>query len=298
MTNFVLALVGSLGVQFIWIGLTHAFAVRVTGATQRVRLTDAPTERVQLPPLLDRSFGPFLESAAHGFAHLLRREDKDRDLIAAAGHPARYPNVYTFYAWKVAIAVGFFVQGIFLALTLSPEWIFAAFVLDLIGLYLPDFHLRGLVNKRRELIRTEMAFVLHRLAIQVAAGQALAQALEQIAVKAGGPFVVELRRLSQDISTGLQLSEALDNLAQRTAGIEDVRRLVSLLKRSAELGSPIAEALTSMGRILQDRVQQDIEGRGMVAATQMILPIGCLILPAIGLVVLGPVAFIAAQLFL
>jgi hypothetical protein len=45
-------------------------------------------------------------------------------------------------------------------------------------------------------------------------------------------------------------------------------------------------------------VQQDIEARGMVASTQMILPIGCLILPAIGIVVLGPVAFIAAQFFL
>ena len=298
MINFALALVGGLGVLFIWSGLTHAFATKIGGAQKRVRLTNAEDEQIRLSPLLDRALGPFLGSAAHALALTLRREDKDRDLIAAAGYPARYRTVYTFYAWKVVIAVGFFLQGILLALVISPEWIFAAFMLGVIGLYLPDFHLRGLVNKRRELVRTEMAFVLHRLAIQVAAGQALPQALEQIAIKAGGQFVRELRQVSADISSGTGLPQALEQLAQRTAGIDDVRRLVSLLLRALELGSPIADALTSMGCILQDRVQQDIEARGMVASTQMILPIGCLILPAIGIVVLGPVAFIAAQFFL
>lgn len=298
MTNLALAFIGALGVLFIWIGVTHAFALKISGAQKRVRLTTAQDEQVHLPPLLDRSVGPLLESAARVLAATLRREDKDRDLIAAAGYPARYPTAYTFYAWKVAISVGFFMQGILLALIVSPEWIFVAFVLGLVGLYLPDFHLRGLVRKRRDLVRVEMAFVLNRLAIQVAAGQALPQAIEQIALKPGGPFVKELRQVSTDISSGIMMSDALNALAQRTAGIEDVRRLISLLQRSLELGSPIADALNSMGRVLQDRVQQDIEARGMVASTQMILPIGCLILPAIGIVVLGPVLLIAAQMFL
>ena len=52
-----------------------------------------------------------------------------------------------------------------------------------------------------------------------------------------------------------------------------------------------------MGRIMQDRVQQDVEARGMAASVQMVLPIGCLILPAIGIVVMGPGIYLAAQYF-
>ena len=41
MINFALALVGGLGVLFIWSGLTHAFATKIGGAQKRVRLTNA-----------------------------------------------------------------------------------------------------------------------------------------------------------------------------------------------------------------------------------------------------------------
>lgn len=299
-TNLILAALAALGVWLFWSGLTSPILIFLS-RRRGVRLTfnpEDPEQQIRLTPTLDRALGPFIAGLALSLAALLRREDKDRDLIAAAGYPARYPNVNTFYAWKAILAVGFMLQGLLVAFFLSPEWIFAAFILGLVGLFLPDLHLRSLANKRRELIRTEMAFVLHRLAILTSAGLALPQAIEQIAIKPGGPFVQELRKLSQDISSGVLMSDALDALAQRTAGIEDVARLIGLLKRSMELGSPISEALTGMATILQDRIQQDIETRGMVASTQMILPIGCLILPAIGIATIGPVIYIAIQTFL
>jgi len=254
-------------------------------------------ERIQLSPLLDRALGPLLESASHTLAVVLRREDKDRELIIAAGYPLRYRTVYNFYAWKVFIAVMLFLVGLVNAVIIGPGFLPIALGLGILGLYLPDFHLRQLVQKRREMVRTEMAFVLHRLAIQVAAGQALPQALEQIALKPGGPFIQELRQVSTDISTGHTLTEALDGLAERAAGVDEVRRFVDLLERAQQLGSPIADALTSMGRIMQDRVQQDIEARGMAASVQMVLPVGCLILPAIAIVVMGPGLYLAAQYF-
>ena len=190
-----------------------------------------------------------------------------------------------------------FLVGLFNAIMIGPGFLPVALGLGVLGLYLPDFHLRQLVQKRREMVRTEMAFVLHRLAIQVAAGQALPQSLEQIALKPGGPFIQELRQVSTDISTGHTLTEALDGLAKRAAGIDEVRRFVDLLERAQQMGSPIADALTSMGRIMQDRVQQDVEARGMAASVQMVLPVGCLILPAIAIVVMGPGIYLAAQYF-
>ena len=295
--NFLLAILGALGVLLVWTGLTHPFAVRIHHARQTVHLRAGAEAPLQVSPLLDRSLGPLLESAGHTLAILLRREEKDRELITAAGYPKRYRTVYNLYAWKVFIAVMLFLVGLFNALLIGPGFLPVALGLGVLGLYLPDLHLRQLVQKRRELIRTEMAFVLHRLAIQVAAGQALPRALEQIAWKPGGPFVQELKQVSSDLSTGHSVSEALESLTKRNAGIDDVRRFVDLVQRAQQLGSPLAEALTSMGRILQDRVQQDIEARGMAASVQMVLPVGCLILPAIGLVVIGPGIYLAAQYF-
>ena len=295
--NLMLAILGALGVLLIWTGLTHPFAVRVANSRQRVQLRAGADEHVQLSPLLDRALGPLLDSVSHLLAVVLRREEKDRELIAAAGYPSRYRTVYNLYAWKVLIAVMLFLVGLFNALLIGPGFLAVALGMGILGLYLPDLHLRQLVQKRRDLVRTEMAFVLHRLAIQVAAGQALPQALEQIALKPGGPFVQELRQVSGDISTGHSLSEALGAMSQRTAGIDEVRRFVDLLQRAQQLGSPIADALTSMGRLMQERVQQDIESRGMAASVQMVVPVGCLILPAIGLVVMGPGIYLAAQYF-
>ena len=295
--NLLLALVGGLGVLLIWTGLTHPFVTRIGNSRKRVQLRAEEGERIQLSPLLDRALGPLLESASHTLAAVLRREDKDRELIIAAGYPLRYRTVYNFYAWKVFIAVMLFLVGLVNAVIIGPGFLPIALGLGILGLYLPDFHLRQLVQKRREMVRTEMAFVLHRLAIQVAAGQALPQALEQIALKPGGPFIQELRQVSTDISTGHTLTEALDGLAERAAGMDEVRRFVDLLERAQQLGSPIADALTSMGRIMQDRVQQDIEARGMAASVQMVLPVGCLILPAIAIVVMGPGIYLAAQYF-
>ena len=296
--NLLLALLGGIGVLLVWTGVTHPFIARVGPSRPRLQVHQDEDERVQLSPLLDRALGPFLESASHTLALLLRREDKDRELIAAAGYPSRYRTVYNLYAWKVFIAVMLFLVGLGNALAIGPGFLPVALGLGILGLYLPDLHLRQLVQKRREIVRTEMAFVLHRLAIQVAAGQALPQALEQIALKPGGPFTQELRQVSTDLSTGHTLTETLDALAQRAAGIDEVRRFVDLLQRAQQLGSPIADALTSMGRIMQERVQQEIEARGMAASVQMVLPVGCLILPAIGIVVMGPGIYLAAQYFL
>jgi Flp pilus assembly protein TadB len=201
-------------VLLIWIGLTHPFVSRIAGARQRVQLRPEDNESIQLSPLLDRALGPLLESASHTLAVVLRREDKDLEMIAAAGYPPRYRTVYNFYAWKVFIALMLFLVGLANAIILGVSFLPVALGLGVLGLYLPDFHLRQLVQKRREMVRTEMAFVLHRLAIQVAAGQALPQALEQIALKPGGPFIQELRQVSNDISTGHTLTEALDALAR------------------------------------------------------------------------------------
>jgi len=74
----------------------------------------------------------------------------------------------------------------------------------------------------------------NRLAIQVGRTSPT-QALEQIALKPGGPFVQELRQVSTDNFNGHTLTEALDGFAQRAAGIDEVRRFCRSAERAQQL---------------------------------------------------------------
>ncbi len=300
-----IAFLGALGVWFIWIALTHPFVSRL-GPTHEGLAEAAARARLEVPttltvfetlPLLDRAFGPLLESAAQLLAHLLRRVEADETRIIQAGRPKRYRTVYDLYAWKVLAAVILFCAGLANAIVSGTGFLPLAFGLGVLGLYLPDYHLSQLIQKRREFLRTEMAFVLHRLAIHLAAGRALDMALRQVAEQPGGLFVQELRQAIAEYDVGKSLEQVLRNLSARNPGIDEVDRFVELVLRATSLGQPLAEALQNMGKVMQSQVESAIEARGLATSVQMVLPIGLLVLPATGIVVLGPAIYLAAQYF-
>ena len=91
---------------------------------------------------------------------------------------------------------------------------------------------------------------------------------------------------------------AMENLIARNPGIDDIARFAELIIRSHSLGQPLGEALRQMANLMQAKVESEIESRGMTTSVKMVLPIGLLVLPAIGIVVMGPAVYLAAQYFL
>lgn len=301
-----LAFLGALGVWLVFTALTHKFVTHhganhesLAQAQARTRLQDEVVlAQMTRTPFLDRALRAWLHPAAQLLAKLLRRAEQDEQHLLQAGHPARYPTVLDFYAWKVLIATTLFFVGVFNSLFVGIGFLPLAFVLGAIGLFLPDVHLNELIKKRRELVRIEMAFTLHRLVIHLEAGKTISQTLQHVTEQPGGAFFQELRAVVRDFSSGTEIQTALENLVARNPNIDELARFAELVMRSQEIGQPLSRPLKHMANLLQAKVESEVESRGMATSVKMVLPIGLLVLPAIGIVVMGPAVYLAAQYFL
>ncbi len=301
-----LAFLGALGVWLTFTALTHKFVAHhgstretLSDAQTRVRLQrDVHLEQITKSPFLDRALRGLLEPASRLFARIARRSEIDEQRLLQAGRPVRYPTVLDFYAWKVLIATILFFIGILNSLFAGIGFLPIAFGLGALGLFLPDIHLNQLIKKRRELVRVEMAFTLHRLVIHLEAGKTIAQVLNAVVAQPGGVFFQELREVVQEFSTGTDVIPAMENLIARNPGVDDIARFAELIIRSQSIGQPLGEPLRQMANLMQAKVESEVESRGMATSVKMVLPIGLLVLPAIGIVVMGPAVYLAAQYFL
>ncbi|MCC7163497.1 MAG: type II secretion system F family protein [Anaerolineae bacterium] len=304
--TLLLAFLGALGVWLTFTALTHKFVAHqgaahesLTDAQSRVRLKrDVHLEQLAVTPILDRALRAWLEPASKLFSRVARRSEVDEQRLLQAGRPARYPTVLDFYAWKVLLATILFGIGIMNSLFAGIGFLPIAFGLGALGLFLPDIHLSQLIKKRRELVRVEMAFTLHRLVIHLEAGKTIAQVLGVVVAQPGGVFFQELREVVREFSTGTDLTPAMENLIARNPGIDDIARFAELVIRSQAIGQPLGESLRQMANLMQAKVESEVESRGLATSVKMVLPIGLLVLPAIGIVVMGPAVYLAAQYFL
>lgn len=303
--TILISFLGAVGVWLTFTALTHKFVARLGAgdenlaqAASRARADESVQVRAfASQPFLDRALRPILEPATRLLARVLRRVEQDEERLLRAGRPKRYLTVYDFYAWKVIAATVLFIAGLANALVSGVGFLPVAFGLGVIGLFLPDYHLNQVIHKRREALRTEMAFVLHRLVIHLEAQNTMSVAIDQVTGKPGGPFIQELRGVVNDFNTGKSVELAMHNLAARNPGMDDVSRFSELVIRSGRLGQPLAGPLRNMANLMQAKVESEIESRGLATSVKMVLPIGLLVLPAIGIVVIGPAVYLAAQFF-
>lgn len=304
--TLLISFLGALGVWLTFAALTHKFVAHhgsthetLADAQTRVRLSrDIHLEQISKTPILDRALRGFLEPASQLFARIARRSAIDEQRLLQAGRPARYPTVLDFYASKVLIATILFFIGILNSLFAGIGFLPIAFGLGALGLFLPDIHLNQLIKKRRELVRIEMAFTLHRLVIHLESGKAIAEVLNAIVAQPGGMFFQELREVVQEFSTGTDVIPAMEHLIARNPGIDDIARFAELVIRAQSIGQPLGEPMRQMANLMQAKVESEVESRGMATSVKMVLPIGLLVLPAIGIVVMGPAVYLAAQYFL
>jgi tight adherence protein C len=289
-TNVIVALVGAAGIYLMWAALTAKMPENIGVSTSR--------QPVHTTPFLDRAFGPLITRLSYLMADLLRRADKDQERLRDAGYPPRYRSVYEFYAWKVMMAVFLFGVGLAAALGAGGCFLPLAFVLGVLGLFLPDLQLSQLARKRGELIRTEMAFTLHRLAIHTAAGKTLDAAILEICSRGrNGVFTRELRQVLKDVNKGMTMEESLEELKRRNLSIADLANLVDMIGASRKMGVKLTTTLRNQGNLMIDKVLNETEQRGLASSVQMVIPVGGLILPAIGIAVMGPGIYLAVSYF-
>jgi tight adherence protein C len=164
--------------------------------------------------------------------------------------------------------------------------------MGLIGFYLPQIHAKG-EKKRRELsVRADLPFFIDLLALSVEAGLDFFSAIQKIVDKSiGGDSVLadELATVLKDIKVGASKSQALKDMGERL-DMNEVTSFVAVLIDAEASGSSISQVLKDQS--VQMRMERFVraEKAGARASQTILIPLMLFILPAVFIIVFGPVA--------
>ena len=246
-------------------------------------------------PLLLRMAVPFLPltrraAASHSFAGW-------RDVLAPRLWMAGYGELFTpvdFVGFKLLFwGFGFFclVLGAF-----SGHIILCAILAGLFAVY-PGMMLDAAIRRRHLAIMKALPNILDLLTLSVESGRDLMSALRDIlARRKPDDLGEELTRAFQEIQLGRKRSDALRDLAQRVRQ-PDLTATVNAIIQAEELGVSIAQLLRIQGDVQRGKRFMLAEKRANEASVKIIIPIVLFILPAVFIMLLGPLANQVMDLF-
>lgn len=160
-----------------------------------------------------------------------------------------------------------------------------------IGYLVPLYYVRWLARTRQSNIRREMADVIDLLVVCVECGLGLLAAIRIVGREAGhqGRIMGEqLSTLSAELAAGASLADGFRAIAQRT-GVDDIRTLSAILVQSEKLGTEMGQALRATAEQLRVKRSMRAEEMAQKLPVKMIFPMVFFLLPAILMVLVGPV---------
>jgi tight adherence protein C len=198
-----------------------------------------------------------------------------------------------FLAYKLAMGVFFTgMFGVLLGYVIMGYSVPVAVLLLIfvLGSFFPDMWLTGLVNQRQLLIRRALPYVMDLLTLSVEAGLDFVAGVDKVCEKARqGPLVDELSFTLREIQVGSTRQQALRNLARRV-DMQEIRSFAALLIQADILGASIGPVLRAQSDLLRTQRFQAAERAGAYAATKLLFPLIMFIMPAVFIVIFGPIA--------
>ncbi len=125
------------------------------------------------------------------------------------------------------------------------------------------------------------------MTISVAAGLGLEQAMQVSCARFESPVCHELRLTLREMELGLSRHDALENLKLRT-DIDDLVTFSVVLSQADALGLPIGRVLQAQADEMRDKRRQRAREKAAKVPVKILFPLALCFLPAIMIVVLGP----------
>jgi tight adherence protein C len=146
---------------------------------------------------------------------------------------------------------------------------------------------------RQARIRGSLAKAVDILVVAVEAGLTLDKAIQLYQERFRGPLAEELRTVQEDIRVGHRRRDAFRN-AMRRVDVDELTRLLNAILIAERFGVPVAMVLRGQSQELKTRRSQAIQEQSMKAPIKMLLPVVGLIMPALFIILLGPMAVVLA----
>jgi len=176
--------------------------------------------------------------------------------------------------------------AVVLVLATAPVLAAAAPVAGLAGWCWPALKTRSEERRRFAALAADLPDVVDLFVLAVGAGLTVPLAVATVSRRAAGPLGAELRQVCDDVAVGRRLAEALDDVPLRAG--EAVRPLTAALVASERYGAPLAAGLERLaGEVRRDRRRKAEEAARRIPVKLLFPLVGCT-LPAFALLTVAP----------
>jgi len=160
-------------------------------------------------------------------------------------------------------------------------------LLPMAGAIGPAMWLKRRIAHRRDEVTKDLPDVLDLMTISVAAGLGLEQAMQVSCAHFDSAVCTELLLTLREMELGLSRHDALENLKIRT-DIDDLVTFAVVLSQADALGLPIGRVLQAQADEMRDKRRQRARERAAKVPVKILFPLAFCFLPAIMILVLGP----------
>ena len=276
--------------------LAAGFGVLYLGRVlSELELAEKHENLPQRLPLFVRLLLPFISvtrPAASGNAFAVWRDMAAPKLWMAGLGDAFTPVDY------IALRLVFLIVSLLLiVLGMAAGQILICLALALLFAVCPGVWISSTIRKRQLSIMKALPNVLDLLMLSVESGRDIVSALRDIlARRKVDPLGEELLRTFQEIQLGRKRTDALRALTLRVRQA-DLTAAINAIIQAEELGVSIAQILHIQSDMQRNKRFMLAEKLANEASVKIIIPIILLILPAVFLVLVGPLALRAAAFF-
>jgi tight adherence protein C len=164
--------------------------------------------------------------------------------------------------------------------------------LGFLGFFMPEMHCKATKKSRELSVRADLPFFIDLLALSVEAGLDFFGAIQKIVDKVvtkDSVLAEEFKIVLKDIKIGSSKAEALKEMAARL-DMQEVTSFIAVLIDAEASGASISQVLKDQS--VQMRLERFLraEKAGARASQLILLPLMLFILPAVFIMVFGPVA--------
>lgn len=235
---------------------------------------------------------PLVHKFCLGFAAKVRNPNYRKKVQSKilVGGLQRELNVDEFIGLQILWGILFPALLIFLNFTLelgySPAFLI---MMGFVGAYFPHMHVETEKKKRHQSVLADLPFFIDLLALSTEAGLDFIGSIQRVVEKAENSVLAdELGQVLRDLKLGSTRAEALRKMADRL-DIPEVTSFVTVLIDADSTGASIGHVLKQQA--VQMRLERftRAEKAGAKASQTILIPLMLFILPAVFIMVFGPV---------
>lgn len=173
--------------------------------------------------------------------------------------------------------------------------LFGPLLAGFMGFNFPNMWLGGKISARQKEVLKAMPDALDLLTISVEAGMGFEQGLSKVADKWDNALTNEFKRMLREQRMGKSRRESLRAMADRL-DVPDVSAFVAAIIQADQLGVSIARILQVQSEDMRVKRRQRIEQTVATAPLKMTFPMVLFMMPALWIIILGPIAPMVAAM--